>query len=309
MKKDRCKKLFTVFSTCVIAAFLNAPIVESVMPVVMWHGMGDNCCNPMSLGRIGVLIKNNLPGVYVKSIRIGKSDNQDTLNGFFKNANEQIEEACQTIRTDKKLSKGFNAIGFSQGGQFLRAVAQRCSDVNMTRLISVGGQHQGVYGFPQCPVSTPNEVKICDTVRNLLTLGAYEGFVQKTVVQAQYWHDSLNEKEYKAKSLFMADINQENFFNKTYKDNLIRLKKLVLVKFNNDSVVVPRESEWFGFFNPGQDKTLYKMEESPLYTSDKIGLKVLNNCRKIDQLAVDGDHLQFTDEWFKQNIVRKYLDN
>jgi palmitoyl-protein thioesterase len=28
-------------------------------------------------------------------------------------------------------------------------------------------------------------------------------------VQAQYWHDPLNEAEYKLKSLFLADINQE----------------------------------------------------------------------------------------------------
>lgn len=39
----------------------------------------------------------------------------------------------------------YNAIGFSQGGQFLRAVAQRCPG-GMKKLISFGGQHQGVYG-------------------------------------------------------------------------------------------------------------------------------------------------------------------
>lgn len=39
----------------------------------------------------------------------------------------------------------YNAIGFSQGSQFLRAVAQRCPH-GMKTLISFGGQHQGVYG-------------------------------------------------------------------------------------------------------------------------------------------------------------------
>lgn len=45
----------------------------------------------------------------------------------------------------------YNAIGFSQGSQFLRAVAQRCPQ-GMRKLISFGGQHQGVYGkFEESP--------------------------------------------------------------------------------------------------------------------------------------------------------------
>lgn len=76
----------------------------------------------------------------------------------------------------------------------------------MRNLISIGGQHQGVYGFPRCPESLS---KICDEIRSLLNFGAYELFVQKILVQAQYWHDPLNEKLYREKSLFLADINQE----------------------------------------------------------------------------------------------------
>ena len=30
-----------------------------------------------------------------------------------------------------------------------------------------------------------------------------------SLVQAEYWHDPLNEEEYKTKSIFLADINQE----------------------------------------------------------------------------------------------------
>ena len=36
-----------------------------------------------------------------------------------------------------------------------------------------------------------------------------------SLVQAEYWHDPLNEEEYREKSVFLADINQEkvNRFN------------------------------------------------------------------------------------------------
>lgn len=87
-----------------------------------------------------------------------------------------------------------------------RAVAQRCPYPPIRNLISIGGQHQGVYGFPRCP---ENLSKICDEIRSLLNFGAYELFVQRILVQAQYWHDPLNEKLYRDKSLFLADINQE----------------------------------------------------------------------------------------------------
>ena len=38
----------------------------------------------------------------------------------------QVREVCEMIAADPELANGYNAVGFSQGGQFLRAVAQRC---------------------------------------------------------------------------------------------------------------------------------------------------------------------------------------
>lgn len=42
-------------------------------PVVLWHGMGDSCCNPLSMGSIVNLIQKTLPGTYVHSLRIGNN--------------------------------------------------------------------------------------------------------------------------------------------------------------------------------------------------------------------------------------------
>lgn len=35
------------------------------------------------------------------------------------NANFQVKDACKQIAADPKLINGYNAIGFSQGAQFL----------------------------------------------------------------------------------------------------------------------------------------------------------------------------------------------
>ena len=298
---------FVVFldKCCVIHANWERNDIENnPLPVVLWHGMGDSCCNPLSMGSIKRLLQDNIPSVYVKSLEIGSNQLTDIENSFLMNANDQVKMACEQIAEDPKLKNGFNAIGFSQGGQFLRAVAQRCSKLNMNNLISVGGQHQGVYGFPRCPGESE---KICDYVRKLLNMGAYVSYVQNHLAQAEYWHDPLNEEEYKAKSIFLADINNENVKNETYKTNLKKLNNFVFIKFSEDKMVEPKESEWFGYYKPGQDKDLFTLQESTLYSEDWLGLKEMDEEGKLHFLEAAGDHLQIDVDWFKENVINKFL--
>ena len=104
--------------------------------------MGDNCCHSFSMGAFEKVIRKHVPGVnYIKSLMIGSSPTADTTNGFLMPVNEQIDLACELIKNDTNLANGYNAIGFSQGGQFLRGVAQKCP--GMRTLVSFGGQHQG----------------------------------------------------------------------------------------------------------------------------------------------------------------------
>lgn len=56
-----------------------------------------------------------------------------------------------------------------------RAVAQRCSDLEIKSLIAIGGPQQGIYGIPFCPSKTG----LCDAMRHLLRYGAYADIVQK----------------------------------------------------------------------------------------------------------------------------------
>ncbi|KHJ95456.1 palmitoyl protein thioesterase, partial [Oesophagostomum dentatum] len=93
-----------------------------------------------------------------------------------------------------------------------------------------------------------------------------------SVVQAQYWHDPLHEEEYKRKSIFLADINNERDINPDYKRNLLNLKNMLLIKFNGDNMVVPKESSWFGFYKEGDLDTILPMNETELYqeTADSI---------------------------------------
>ncbi|KAL9981308.1 hypothetical protein ACROYT_G009995 [Oculina patagonica] len=133
--------------------------------------------------------------------------------------------------------------------------------------------------------------------------GDYASSESNLLVQAEYWHDPLNEEEYRNKSIFLADINQERVKNPQYKENLMKLKNFVMVMFGKDTMVDPKESEWFGFYKPGQGKEKYTLQESPLYQEDWLGLKQMDSDKKLHFLTADGDHLQFTDEFFDEQIL------
>ncbi|KTG03394.1 hypothetical protein cypCar_00004255 [Cyprinus carpio] len=263
-------------SGCVLLLCGSSWGINASVPLVIWHGMGDSCCNPLSMGAIKKMVEEEVPGIYVLSLMIGKSVVQDTENSFFMDVNEQVSFVCDQLAQDPKLKGGYNAMGFSQGSQFLRGVVQRCPDPPMKNLISVGGQHQGVFGLPRCPGESSH---ICDWIRKMLNSGAYTDTVQKHLVQAQYWHDPLNDDLYKKHSLFLADINQERVVNETYKKNLMSLNKFVMVKFLQDTMVDPVDSE------------------------DRLGLAEMDSAGKLVFLATDGDHLQFTREWFNDNLL------
>uniref|UniRef100_A0A1A9X5G3 Palmitoyl-protein thioesterase 1 n=1 Tax=Glossina brevipalpis TaxID=37001 RepID=A0A1A9X5G3_9MUSC len=267
-------------------------------PVVLWHGMGDTCCFAFSLGSITKLLEAELNNTYVKSLEIGGNIVMDYESGFFIHPNKQVEYVCQQLAKDKKLSKGYNAIGFSQGGQFLRAVAQRCPQPAMKVLISLGGQHQGVFGLPKCPSL---KLHTCEYIRRLLNHAAYEEWTQQFLVQATYWHNPFQERDYVSHSTFLADINNEVFVNGLYADNLKKLDKFVMVKFLNDTIVQPLETQWFQFYKAGQDREILPLEASKVYTA--LGLVTMEEENKLVFIETEGDHLQFRKEWFVEHII------
>lgn len=272
------------------------------LPIVLWHGMGDTCCNPLSMGSIVRLLQRVIPGVNVTSLKIGSTITEDFESGFFRNVNDQIDYVCNQLKVDPTLQGGYNAIGFSQGGLFSRGLAERCPTPPMVNLISIGGPQQGVYGLPKCPGTK----SICDMIRRLLDYGAY-GWIQHFLVQAQYWQDPMNEDTYRNKSVFLADINCEKEKKPEYKENLLKLANFTLVLFTKDTIVQPKESEWFGFYKVGQATEVFQMSDSPLYKEDWIGLKQLNDTGRLHLLSVEADHLQIDEQWFIDSIINPFL--
>lgn len=103
-------------------------------------------------------------------------------------------------------------------------------------------------------------------ISNEYDFSSIYSWVQEFLVQATYWHDPLNEEQYKRASTFLADINNERVANLDYIENLRSLENFVMVKFGNDTMVQPVETEWFGFYKAGQSKETQTLQQSPIYT-------------------------------------------
>ena len=118
----------------------------------------------------------------------------------------------------------------------------------------------------------------------------------------------MNQHGFLHGSKFLADLNNVKDKKKPeYKSALLGLKNLVLVKWSNDTSIVPKESSHFGFYNIGQDRTTHSLQEMELYKEDWLGLKVLQEEGKLHFKTMQGDHMDFDWDWITANIVEAFL--
>lgn len=259
------------------------------------------------MGKIKSEIEKAASGVFVHSIMSGSNAVEDEVEGFLGNMNDQVAHACKTLKTMPELAGGFNAVGFSQGGQLLRAYVERCNDPPVKQLITFGGQHMGIADIPAC-VGT--NVILCKQMAELLGRGAYLPGVRDVSIQAQYFKDPMLHDEYLAKNIFLPDINNEGSVkNATYKANMQKLERLVLIKFKYDFVVIPNDSSWFAYYPWGDLNRAHMlpMNQTQLYKEDWIGLKSLDEQGKIVFKECPAMHMKFSMKYFRSEVLLPYL--
>ena len=72
------------------------------------------------------------------------------------------------------------------------------------------------------------------------------------ITPAQYWHDPFNRTAFITGSTYLADINNErDEKNESYRSNLVKLENMVLVKWTDDTTIIPNTSPHFGWYLPG----------------------------------------------------------
>ncbi|GJE92254.1 alpha/beta hydrolase [Phanerochaete sordida] len=268
--------------------------------------MGDSYNSP---GMLEVIeeIKNMHPGIFVHSVHLADETDDDRKAAYFGNLNDQVALVAEQLSNITELRHGFDAIGFSQAGQFFRAYVERYNSPPVNNLITFGSQHMGVSDIPTCK---PFDVT-CQLARRAALGSVYSTWVQANIVQAQYFRDPDRLPLYLERNHFLPDINAEHDGapNKTYRAHLEALHKLVLVLFTEDTMVVPKESSWFGSYAPAEDsaeKTVIPMRLQPLYTKNRIGLRTLDERGDLELVTCEGGHMRLAAECWEP-IIEKYV--
>ncbi|KAF4778163.1 palmitoyl protein thioesterase [Colletotrichum scovillei] len=269
------------------------------IPLIVWHGLGDSY-DGEGIKRLGEVAEELNPGTFVYTIKVGADPNADRSATFFGNVTTQLEEVCAELAAHPILSTApaVDAIGFSQGGQFLRGYVERCNNPPVRSLVTYGSQHNGIVEFRACGDGD----FLCKGAMALLRFNTWSGFVQNRLVPAQYYRDPQPEQyeKYLESSNFLADINNERELkNVRYGKNLASLANFVMVMFEDDTTVIPKETAWFEEVNGTESLPL---RARAIYKEDWIGLRELDRKGGLRFRQIPGEHMQISDKTLNKTI-------
>lgn len=265
-------------------------------PIVVAHGMGDSCFNP-GMKSITQAAGNHM-GSYSVCIPTGDTQITDTINGFLMSMDKSVEVFAKKVKADPKLANGFNAFGLSQGNNVIRGYMMKYNDPPVKSFISICGINAGVGAFPQCSPSMPVVGKVCQALTEVLGDFAYLELVQNHLFQADYFRDpkKLDGKLY-LKNSELAQWNGESKVNEEWKANWAKTDKFVWVKGTQDTVVWPREGEWWGQPDPSDPfSKVLTYKETDWYKEDTFGLKTADDAGKNFFESFVGEHIRMTEQ-------------
>lgn len=213
------------------------------------------------------------------------------------------------VNADPKLASGFNIVALSQGALVGRGLVQQCPGVNVYNFVSLGGPHMGVARMP-----TSEKLSVQQTMSYLLQYGIYSTYVQNRAAPANYYKAPDRMPVYLKDCHFLPDLNNEREpKNILYTQAMAKLNSMILVMFDADSVLDPKETEWFGFYAPGADPKgtgdLIPLQDSAFYQQDWLGLKNMDLAGKLDFVKTTGEHLNITETLIVKTILPALNNN
>jgi len=212
------------------------------------------------------------------------------MTSIFENFEKQCESACASLLSDPNFQGEFNVLGLSQGGLIARYIVEECNtNVPVRNMVTLGGPHKGVAATPGC-----SDGIFCDIINMIVDEFVYFKDIQEFIGPAGYFRDPTQLDRYLEDSVFLPYVNNEKDKSATYESRFEKLNGAMLVMFSGDTVVFPKESEWF--WELQADGTVTNVLDTDFYKSDYIGLKKLNEAGKVKFIEWPGEHLQFTME-------------
>ncbi|KAL0542089.1 hypothetical protein IC582_022178 [Cucumis melo] len=277
-----------------VFVFIIIPISHS-LPFIVLHGIGDKCSNKGMRKFTKYLSDNSGSKGYCIEIGNGGWDS------WFMTLEAQSQIVCnKVVKKMKDLKEGFNFVGLSQGNLIGRAVVEFCDGAPpVQNFISLGGPHAGISSVPLCGSGI-----WCLLADDLLKLAIYSDVVQNSLAPSGFIKLPNDIPDYLEHCKFLPKLNNErpDARNSTYKERFSSLKNLVLIMFEDDTVLVPKETSWFGYYPDGEFEPILPPQQTKLYIEDWIGLRSLDEGGRVKFIKVAGGHLGIS-----YNDAKKYI--
>lgn len=269
--------------------FFIVPIL-SYKPVVLIHGVMTGSA---SMELIKLRIEEQHPGTIVYNVN--RFESWSSLETMW---HQVLEIGMDIANISSQYPEGINLIGYSQGGLIARGIVETFPNVSVSTFISLSSPQAGQYGAGFLHLVFPGLVK--DTVYELF----YSRVGQHTSV-GNYWNDPYHQSLYESYSVYLPYINNHLKSAKSadFKNNLLRLKRLVLIGGPDDNVITPWQSSQFGYYDANE--TIIEMKAQDIYVEDRIGLRTLDESGRLHVVTVPGvNHFNWH---MNMSIVDDYL--